>query len=289
MSFFTVSSTCYFKLLIFLLLPCALFHIPFISYAAQVTLAWDPSEGTVDGYIMHYGKASGEYDYSVNVGNFITCIISGLQEGTKYYFAVTAYNDIGDSDYSNEVAYTTPFDNSIFEVQVSASSDDAEEKATGGMRLTSSDLELVYDKGNQTVGMRFNGVEIPQGATITSAYIQFQVDEVNTAATNLSIQGQASDDPVTFTPSSGNVSSRPRTIAAVSWAPEPWTTKGQAGPDQQTPDISAIIQEIVDRPGWTSGNSLVIIITGTGERTAESYDGTPSAAPLLHVEFSSGN
>jgi hypothetical protein len=30
---------------------------------------------------------------------------------------------------------------------------------------------------------------------------------------------------------------------------------------------------------------LVIIVTGTGERTAESYDGNPSAAPLLHVEY----
>ena len=174
------------------------------------------------------------------------------------------------------------------EVRVAASTDDAEEKSTGGMRLTSSDLEFVYDTGDQTVGMRFNAVEVPQGATITSAYIQFQVDEVNTVDTNLSIQGQASDAPVTFTASTGNVSNRPRTVAAVSWAPEPWTTIGEAGPGQQTPDISAIIQEIVDRPGWTSGNPLVIIITGTGERTAESFDGTPSAAPLLHVGFSSG-
>jgi hypothetical protein len=37
----------------------------------------------------------------------------------------------------------------------------------------------------------------------------------------------------------------------------------------------------------TNGNSLVIIITGTGERSAESYDGRPSGAPLLHVEYHS--
>jgi len=61
---------------------------------------------------MHYGTTSGDYDYSVNVGNFTSCTISGLQEGATYYFAVTAYNDIDDSDYSNEIAYTIPFDNS---------------------------------------------------------------------------------------------------------------------------------------------------------------------------------
>jgi hypothetical protein len=63
---------------------------------------------------------------------------------------------------------------------------------------------------------------------------------------------------------------------------------GEAGLDQRTPDIASVIQEIVSRPGWTSGNSLVVIITGTGERVAESYDGVAAAAPLLHVEYTIG-
>jgi hypothetical protein len=54
------------------------------------------------------------------------------------------------------------------DVWVSTSSDDAEEAASGSMDMTSSDLELV---NNQQVGMRFQGITIEQGATITSAYI----------------------------------------------------------------------------------------------------------------------
>jgi len=172
------------------------------------------------------------------------------------------------------------------EVRISSSSDDAEEKASGSMKLTSSDLELVYDKSNQTVGMRFNSVDIPSGATITNAYIQFQVDETPSGTTSLTIQAQAADDPPTFTNSSGNISSRARTAAAQSWSPPPWPTKNAAGPDQRTPNIAAVIQEVVKRTGWASGNSLVVIITGTGERVAESYNGVPSAAALLHVEYS---
>jgi hypothetical protein len=61
--------------------------------------------------------------------------------------------------------------------------------------------------------------------------------------------------------------------------------RGEAGAGQRTPDISSIIQEIVTRLGWSSGNSLVVIITGTGERTAESYDGDSAGAPLLYVEY----
>jgi hypothetical protein len=49
-----------------------------------------------------------------------------------------------------------------------------------------------------------------------------------------------------------------------------------------------VIQEIVDRPGWSSDNAMVLIITGTGERVAESYDGNSSGAPLLHVEYKPG-
>ena len=175
------------------------------------------------------------------------------------------------------------------EVRVAASSDDAEESASGNASLTSSDLELVSTGSNQTVGMRFNGVAVPPGATIVKAYVQFQADETHTETTAVTIQGEAHDNAPTFVHISGNVSSRARTAAAVSWAPAPWTTRGEAGPNQQTPDITAVIQEIVDRPGWTGGNSLVVIITGTGERTAEAYDGDQAGAPLLHVEYYGGS
>ena len=171
------------------------------------------------------------------------------------------------------------------EVRVSANSDDAEESASGGMYLSSTDLEMVNDGGDQTVGIRFTGVDIPQGATIVNAYVQFQVDETGSVATSLTIEGEDIDDALTFISSSGNISSRIRTIADVSWSPVAWSTVGEAGPEQRTPDVSQIIQEIVARPGWLSGNALAVIITGTGERVAESYNGNRDAAPLLHVEY----
>ena len=174
-----------------------------------------------------------------------------------------------------------------FEVRVAASSDDAEERLAGNVSLNSSDLELVVDgsKGAQTVGMRFVGMTIPAGSTITSAWVQFQVDETDSGAVDLLIQGQAADNPPGFTNTTGNLTARTKTTAAVPWAPVAWNTIGEAGPDQQTPHLTTVIQEIVDRPGWVSGNALVILVTGTGERTAESYNGNSAAAPLLHVEY----
>ena len=61
------------------------------------------------------------------------------------------------------------------DVQVSSGNDDAEEDivTAGLMDLGSSDLELIHDEdssSDQLVGIRFQDIGIPQGATITSAY-----------------------------------------------------------------------------------------------------------------------
>lgn len=174
------------------------------------------------------------------------------------------------------------------DVRVAGSSNDAEEDASGSVRLDSTDLELTDDGGVQTVGMRFGGVAIPRGARIARAWVQFHVDEATSTATSLQIAGQASDDAGTFTSASHDLSSRPRTIAVGPWSPPGWPTIGAAGSAQRTPDLAAIVQQIVDRSGWVSGHALVIVITGTGKRVAGAYDGVPADAALLHVEFATG-
>jgi len=81
------------------------------AYAAStITVAWDKNAETdVIGYNFHYGIDSKNYQYTVDVKNNTSCSISGLAEGTTYYFAVTAYNDKNfESSYSEELAYTIP-------------------------------------------------------------------------------------------------------------------------------------------------------------------------------------
>ena len=173
------------------------------------------------------------------------------------------------------------------EARTAASADDAEEFASGSVYLNSTDLELVFDTSVQTVGMRWTALAIPPGATITAAYIQFAAKEAHTEATTLALRGQAADNPVAFTSASGNISTRPRTTATASWSPAAWLV-GETGVNQRTPDLKAVIQEIVSRPGWASGNALAIIVTGTGHRTAYSWDGKATGAPLLHVEYTTG-
>ena len=172
-------------------------------------------------------------------------------------------------------------------IPINLGSDDSEEQTTGSVILGSKDLDLVFSGGNQTVGLRFNEVTIPQGATIVDAYIQFATKTARSQVTSLTLEGEATDDADTFVNNiNGNISSRPRTTADIAWSPAPWATAGETGVDQRTPNLTSIVQEIVDRAGWASSNSLAFIITGTGKRDAQSFETTPPASPpVLHVEY----
>lgn len=178
----------------------------------------------------------------------------------------------------------------VFTKQIASGNDDVEETSKGVVYLSSDDIELVYDTkttGSQVVGLRFNGILIPQGATITKAYIQFTVDEITSAGCNLTIKGEASDNSTTFTSSSKNVSRRIKTSSSVNWVPAGWTAVGLSASEQQTPDMKSIVQEIVNRSLWKSGNSMTFIVTGTGtgKRTAVAYEASPATAAMLRIEY----
>lgn len=182
----------------------------------------------------------------------------------------------------------------ILKKSVVSGTDDAEERASGTMVLASTDLDLVSDHfGNggadQKVGIRFTGIGIPAGAIITSAYVQFYADEKGRTATSLLVQGQDADDANGFRDVKNNISSRPTTDASSVWKPKTWLDAGDSDSAQCTPDLSAIVQEIVARPGWEAGNDLAFIISGAGGRTAEAFEGAPGRAPVLHVEWIPGD
>jgi len=173
------------------------------------------------------------------------------------------------------------------ELRVSSSKDDAEETvSTGAMKLGSSDLELINDKSEQLVGLRFKSFNIPKKSTIIKAYLQFQVDEKSSGMANLVIHGEKSDNASIYRSKSHNISHRLKTVSSVNWSPENWSRVGEQGAAQQSSDLSSVIQELIDQDTWKAGNSVAFIISGTGKRVAESFNGVANAAPLLHIEYS---
>ncbi len=169
--------------------------------------------------------------------------------------------------------------------QVSASADDAEENAAGGVVTSSSDLELTTDGAAQTLGLRFPRLLVPPGATVVSAAVQFKTDETTAQGTALVFRAQNSAHAAGFVASAKNVSSRPRTAAFVRWSPAAWLKVGEAGFAQRTPNLAPLVQAVVGRPDWRSGNALALVVTGTGKRVAEAFDGDRLGAPVLSVVY----
>lgn len=178
-------------------------------------------------------------------------------------------------------------------VSIANATDDMEEFIDGAklgqLDIGSSDLEMVNESGgNQIIGLRFNGITVPKGVVIKSAYIQFAADESHTDPTNLIIHGQASDNAVTFD-TVNNISTRPKTTASVAWNNvSAWTADAVPGTAEQTPELKTILQEIVNRNGWAAGNSAVFLVTGSGKRVADSYDGSVDRAAKLMYTFEGG-
>jgi len=170
---------------------------------------------------------------------------------------------------------------------VQGGSDDAEEKInSGAMDIGSSDLELIQESSEQLIGIRFAGIQIPKGATINSAFIQFTVDETDDVLTNLVFEGELTADAQPYSPNAFDISTRMRTAVSVNWDSVPaWTETNVAGPDQRTPDLSAILNELISQDGWESGNAMAFIISGSGKRTAISQNNGANAPAQLIIHY----
>lgn len=198
----------------------------------------------------------------------------------------------GGADNSNMSTYSCALTGSV-DKRVGTSSDDAEQNAgTGAVSITGTDLELTADGGTQqVVGVRFFNLNIPRGATITNAYIEFTPRDdgtaINSGNPSITVRAQNADDTATFTTTANNISTRPTTAASVTWNPANWTV----GIPAQTSNLSSLVQAVVNRAGWQSGNSMAFIMNGSAAnnfRRAWSFDqsGDVSGAPRLIVQYS---
>ncbi|MBA2730492.1 MAG: Ig-like domain-containing protein [Euzebyaceae bacterium] len=176
------------------------------------------------------------------------------------------------------------------DIPIAASADDAEERSNGRIWPVQTNLDFMTDvtatgsDQQRAVGLRFTGVGVPRGATITAANVQFQANKATSVATSLTITGHASDNATPFTTTKYEITTRPRTGASVAWNPPAWQRKGDRGADQRTPSVAPVLQELIARPGWVPGNAVSLIVEGTGERVVESFDGG-AHSPTLHIEY----
>lgn len=195
------------------------------------------------------------------------------------------------SDYGGPILYPVrDIDDAVRpEIVVSTGSSNNDAHEIDGSVTTSSN-ELILSKGTDTVtsGLRFETLQIPQGATIVSANIRFTSEGFNIADTSLVISAEALADTTAFSASSNNISSRTKTATNVEWlAGNSFPTTGEI---ITTPDISSVIQEVVDLTDWCGGKDLNVLIEGTSvtglsDRRVRAIDEGLSGAPQLVVSY----
>ena len=124
---------------------------------------------------------------------------------------------------------------------------------------------------------------IGQGATVTNAYLRFRARSSEAGAANFLILGYDTDDAAVWTGADSSIQALPATTDTVMWSGVPdWTDLGY----YNTVDISSIMNEILARPGWTSGNSMSFMImwdglTGNNNRESYTFESDAAAAPKL--------
>jgi GH35 family endo-1,4-beta-xylanase len=177
------------------------------------------------------------------------------------------------------------------ESQVSASQDDGYASSDQLQSLDGDTLKVGSSALSQppyhVSGMVFTNLDIPQGAEITSARLKVRSHNSGlTETAHCVIEAEATDHAASFD-SSRHIGSLLTTGTSVDWILQaPWS----ADTWYESPDIAGVIQEVIDRPDWSAGNSLAILcrsIDEGGYRDISSFDRDNDSAPMLEIIYRS--
>ncbi len=174
-------------------------------------------------------------------------------------------------------------------LEVDFSADDADEAGNGTVLITATSTNTV-DATNEWIGLRFRGVTITGGSTINSATLSMVPFSSATDEPNHPIYCDDSDNAAAFSTSANNISSRARTTATVTWSS---TNLGANGSTRfNAPDVAALVQEVIDRAGWASGNAIAFVIQGSADSTRDlaivTFDGSAANAAHLDIDYTAG-
>ena len=167
-----------------------------------------------------------------------------------------------------------------FTLDIAAGGDDGVEVSSGEVGVAGETLG-VHATYYPYVGLLFRGVAIPAGAVVTAAHVNLYVTNTVSDSPALTIRGQF--NPANFATTNYNLSSRTKTAAGVSWVASNIGTGIKA-----SPDISAVLNEIVGTAGWASGDDLALFLidNGTGGNVQFApYENDTYPPPQLVVEW----
>lgn len=151
----------------------------------------------------------------------------------------------------------------------------------GKLRASVKRLDLGSTKNDVLVGLRFEAIGIPPGAEILGAHLMLTSAKKGTKPARLRIHGEWSGHAPAFGPAPQHLSVREATGTFAEWPVDAWLT---AGTSYASPDLGAVVAEILTHDDWAEGNAIALLASGTGKRSAVAFDGQ-AGAPRLVVDF----
>jgi hypothetical protein len=168
----------------------------------------------------------------------------------------------------------------IANLQVGYSDEDAYQAANGTVTVNGTSIGSI-STGNQWAGFIFKSLAALQGAVINSAV--FSMYPTSTANDTLvaDIYGETLPFTTFFQATTNNISSRPRTTAKAS------VNAANVGANWYAVDVTNVVQEIVNQPGWVPYGHVVLILDGLAGVSwqVHAYDGSPSLAAKLDIDY----
>ena len=133
-------------------------------------------------------------------------------------------------------------------------------------------------------GLLFRDVQIPQDAQIISATLRMTTWYYQGMTVAVEVAGELSSQAGDFRAANPWPHQRPKTLLRI-----PWTVSGIVSQTVESPDLAALVQEIVGQDGWQAGNSLALLISPvlTGQHYVDwrAYDFQPSDAAQLTINY----
>ena len=181
-------------------------------------------------------------------------------------------------------------------LKVSASADDAHE--TGGGTNSINGLNFESDHTAEWHAFRWQNVTIGQGETINSAILKVYIDNGLGDEPDHTLWGIAEDNVAAFAANHAAISSYAKTTASVAWSSADlgaasnqvaaWGAASAGGTGGS--NVGSIVQEIVNRAGWASGNALGMADTsriGTTSRDLNItfYDENSAHGAELEIDY----
>lgn len=146
------------------------------------------------------------------------------------------------------------------------------------------DWEVSLGEFQSVTGIYFDGLNLKRGMRISKAHLDLIVQDPGSRPSELEIAAELAPTAMPIKFQKDDLSRRPRTIARVRWNPGPWTTTGTL---ERSPDLSNILEEVIRQRDWRSGNSLMLLIRGSGKRSAQLPNAQLQGGPRLYIELSS--